>query len=66
MSLILGLFWGQNREELGQLGLSPCPCSQQPPSQAWAHAPLTESTSSFEQKKQTQRKTFIVFTRKPT
>ena len=51
------------------MGLLPCLPTPPPPAtlpQARACLPLTESTSNLEQKKQTQRKTFIVLTRKPT
>lgn len=54
-------------KEQGQLELFPRPAlaSNHPP-RLGTNALLTESTRSLEQKKQTQRKTFIVFTRKPT
>lgn len=55
------------KTEQGQLELfpRPAPASNHLP-RLGTNALLTESTSSLEQKKQTQRKTFIVFTRKPT
>ena len=66
--LDLRVVLGTEQTEWGQLGMLPClpTTPQQPFPQARACLPLTESTSNLEQKKQTQRKTFMVLTRKPT